>query len=580
MDEERREHSNWDDKTIPLEDEHTVPLKEKREFSNQIRRPKLKHPKRSNSQSPYGQSQHSPSGGNANPYSQNPYQQGGYGPSGSNNNPYQQHTPNSYGQQPYQPAGQNPYSNQPYQQGNPNPYSQQPYQQGNPNPYSQQPYQQGNLNPYSQQPYQQGGQVPYNQPPYTLPPEKKRSKTPFIIAGAFVAVLFLGGLAIGLFSSNKSKSQASKESSQKADQGDSSKILVQDNTFDTVVTAKSKDIDNIKLFKEPGKKKKAGKVQEGVPCALLQEKTVDGEKWAKIDFCNRQGWCRMDKLRTISGDVNYFYVKANSVFVNEQAIKLHTGAGQDTSIAATDVKYGTELNISKVEDGWGRTTYQNKECWIDMNVVGFYASEYWQVERCDGSTNGIKLRKSSTEDSEQLTTVPLCTKFQSSESRNGWAKFAYGGKTGWMKLHYATPCGSSKGLSFTEDKTASTTETKATVKTVAKSTESKKAEPKATFGYEVSPIAGNCYIPDRKEYMVISNVTDSQFDFEIYDVDGLCFKHHTAVAISEDTARYYGDKYTLTFGLDTQGISVDGCDDIVGSDAFFIYEEWLDDGEN
>ena len=50
--------------------------------------------------------------------------------------------------------------------------------------------------------------------------------------------------------------------------------------------------------------------------------------------------------------------------------------------------------------------------------------------------------------------------------------------------------------------------------------------------------------------------------------------------ISEDTARYYGDKYTLTFGLDTQGISVDGCDDIIGSDAFFIYEEWLDDGEN
>ena len=349
------------------------------------------------------------------------------------------------------------------------------------------------------------------------------------------------------------------------------------------MTAKSKDIDNIKLFKEPGKKKKAGKVQEGVPCALLQEKTVDGEKWANIDFFNRQGWCRMDKLRTISGDVDYFYVKENSeniVFVNEQAIKLHTGAGQDTSIAATDVKYGTELNISKVEDGWGRTTYQNKECWIDMNVVGFYASEYWQVERCDGSTNGIKLRKSSTEDSEQLTTVPLCTKFQSSESRNGWAKFTYGGKTGWMKLHYATPCGSSKGLSFTEDKTASTTETKATVKTVAKSTESKKAEPKATFGYEVSPIAGNCYIPDRKEYMVISNVTDSQFDFEIYDVEGLCFKHHTAVAISEDTARYYGDKYTLTFGLDTQGISVDGCDDIIGSDAFFIYEEWLDDGEN
>ena len=76
MDEERREHSNWDDKTIPLEENHTVPLSEKREFSNQVRRPKLKHPKKSNSQSPYEQSQHSQSDGNANPYSQNPYQQG------------------------------------------------------------------------------------------------------------------------------------------------------------------------------------------------------------------------------------------------------------------------------------------------------------------------------------------------------------------------------------------------------------------------------------------------------------------------------------------------------------------------
>ena len=257
-----------------------------------------------------------------------------------------------------------------------------------------------------------------------------------------------------IISSNKSGTQANKNS-QNAEQGDSSKTLVQNGDFDTVVTVKSKDIDNIKLFKEPGGKKKAGKVQEGVPCALLQEKTVDGEKWAKIDFCNRQGWCRMDRLRTISGETCYFYVKENSnentVFVNERAIKLHTGAGQDTDIAATDVKYGTELTISKVEDGWGRTNYQNKECWIDMNVVGFYTSKYWQVERCDGSKNGIKLRKSSTEDSEQLTTIPLCTKFQSSDCRNGWARFTYGGKTGWLKLHYATPCGSSKGLSFSED---------------------------------------------------------------------------------------------------------------------------------
>ena len=51
----------------------------------------------------------------------------------------------------------------------------------------------------------------------------------------------------------------------------------------------------------------------------------------------------------------------------------------------------------------------------------------------------------------KYTLVPLCTKFQSPDCRNGWARFTYGGKTGWLKLHYATPCGSSKGLSFSED---------------------------------------------------------------------------------------------------------------------------------
>ena len=86
MDEERRNGSNCDDKTIPLEEEQTV------------RKPKLKHAWSSNERSsynqsqgnrpPYGQSQDSQSWGD--PHSQNPYQQGGQNPYSGNNNPYQQ----------------------------------------------------------------------------------------------------------------------------------------------------------------------------------------------------------------------------------------------------------------------------------------------------------------------------------------------------------------------------------------------------------------------------------------------------------------------------------------------------------
>ena len=267
MDEERRNGSNWDDKTIPLEEEQTVPLRENIVFSNQVRKPKLKHARSSNERSsynqsqgnrpPYGQSQDSQSW--VDPHSRNPYQQGGQNPYSGNNNPYQQSNQNPYDRQPYPPMGQNPYS----QQSNQNPYNHQPYPQGNFNAYGSQSYPQGNSNVYGQQSNLQGEPISYDQPSYIQTPVKVRSKMLFIIAGALIVILFLGGLAIGLISSNKSGTQANKNS-QNAEQGDSSKTLVQNGDFDTVVTVKSKDIDNIKLFKEPGGKKKAGKVQEAI----------------------------------------------------------------------------------------------------------------------------------------------------------------------------------------------------------------------------------------------------------------------------------------------------------------------------
>lgn len=116
MDEERRNGSNWDDKTIPLEEEQTVPLRENIVFSNQVRKPKLKHTRSSNERSsynqsqgnrpPYGQSQDSQSW--VDPHSRNPYQQGGQNPYSGNNNPYQQSNQNPYGRQPYPPMGQIP----------------------------------------------------------------------------------------------------------------------------------------------------------------------------------------------------------------------------------------------------------------------------------------------------------------------------------------------------------------------------------------------------------------------------------------------------------------------------------------
>ena len=347
------------------------------------------------------------------------------------------------------------------------------------------------------------------------------------------------------------------------------KIPVDVDTYQTVVTLKSNDIDNIQLFTTAGGADKAGKVQEGVCCALLKQQDVNSESWALIDFCNRQGWCKMEMLRTVSGDAQYFYVKpnnTNTVFINENSIKLHKEAGTKTEVAFKNVTYGTELNIYEVKNGWGRTMYENTECWIDMNVVGFYASDFWQVERCDGSSKGINLRKSANEDSEVLATVPLKKVLEIKDNKNGWGKFSYDNKTGWLKLHYATPCGSTSGLSFTEDKTEATTETQPATKT----------EPKAKFADYCYPYNGYYFSYGRDEYLgvylILENVSDSQFTFTLYNDDGVLFKTHTAVAISDHTAYYDGDNYKLTFDLSQEAMNIFGMEDLLGKYNYFEYD--------
>lgn len=352
------------------------------------------------------------------------------------------------------------------------------------------------------------------------------------------------------------------------------KVAVVDDTYQTVITAKSNNFNNIQLFTTAGGADTAGKIPEGVPCALLKQQDVNGEPWAQIDFCNRQGWCKMEMLRTVSGDTKYFYVKpndSNTVFVNENSIKLHNAPGNKADITFSDVGYGTELTIYEVNNGWGRTMYENTESWIDMSVVGFYASEYWQVERCDGSTTGIKLRESASENSEALATVPLRTVLTTTDFKNGWAKFSYDNHTGWMKLHYATPCGSTSGLSFSEDKTEATTETQPTTEAV------QPAEPTARFAGYCYPYSGYYYSYGRGEYlgvyMVLEDVSDTQFTFTIYNEDGVLFRTHTAVATSDNTAFYDGVDYDLTFKMNGEGgINVFGLEEFLGKFNYFEYE--------
>ena len=223
-------------------------------------------------------------------------------------------------------------------------------------------------------------------------------------------------------------------------------------SYPTVVTLKSLQLDGVALYSEPDGMS-FDSIPEAVPCALVSRKSVGGVTWDYIAFCGKTGWVKDQYIRNVSGGIEYFYINNNysdTVFVTKKKIKVHSKPESTAkTVTAENIPYGSEFPIDEMKDGWGHSYYNGEECWIDMNVVGFYSSLVWQIERGDGKNEGINLREKPSEDSRKLTKIPVRTMVYETEHWNGWAKVNYGGKTGWVKLHYATPCGDS-GLDFSE----------------------------------------------------------------------------------------------------------------------------------
>lgn len=225
--------------------------------------------------------------------------------------------------------------------------------------------------------------------------------------------------------------------------------------YETCVTIKSNNLSNIPIYENPGDAEAADTVPEAECVAVLAAQKEDSEEWSQIDYCDKIGWVLSSQLRSVSENSCYFYLSDNAdknvVFIDKESVKLHAEPDEGSACTATDVKYGKELTITKIKNGWGKTTYNGEESWVDMNVVSSYATKFYQIERGDGVKDGIKLRKHPSETAKVINIVPVGTVFQVTEFKNGWAKFTYNGDEGWLKLHYATSCGA-EGLEYSEDK--------------------------------------------------------------------------------------------------------------------------------
>ncbi len=275
-----------------------------------------------------------------------------------------------------------------------------------------------------------------------------------VVALAAIVCIIVMMNSRGVITIGKGDESSQKASSTVSDETDSPEIGMTE-MDSSYVTYKSRNLDGISFYSKPGDAEPAGRVPEGKCVHVMGSKTVDGIEWNKIEYFDRTGWIENQYLRHYTGDKKYFYIHGNlsedKVFVNSENIKLHTEGNQESAYAAYDIPYGTEFTVLEMKNGWVKVEYQGQQCWMDMYHGNYYTSDYWQVEICNAeNTKSIHLRKNPDSSSKSLTDIPKGKVLHVTEFRNGWGKVTYNKKSGWIKLHYASPCTQS-GLPFSED---------------------------------------------------------------------------------------------------------------------------------
>ena len=99
----------------------------------------------------------------------------------------------------------------------------------------------------------------------------------------------------------------------------------------------------------------------------------------------------------------------------------------------------------------GSGTINNTTTSTKNNYYNSSASYQGQATYRNTCGYNVNIRTGVGTNNRSIGVVPNGQSVYINQTQGNWGYGRYGGKTGWLKLHYATPCGSSKGLSFSED---------------------------------------------------------------------------------------------------------------------------------
>ncbi len=171
--------------------------------------------------------------------------------------------------------------------------------------------------------------------------------------------------------------------------------------------------------------------------------------WGKTVYEGQIGWIYIPYCTLITDDAPEETI-CDLYTTGNNNLRLRAEA-TDTSETLAYIGTNTELNITQINDGWGKTTYNGKDGWVYLAYCTPVAEglptesappDTPEEPICGLYTTGnhnLRLRAEATDTSETLAYIGTNTELNITQINDGWGKTTYNGKDGWVYLAYCTP---------------------------------------------------------------------------------------------------------------------------------------------
>lgn len=94
---------------------------------------------------------------------------------------------------------------------------------------------------------------------------------------------------------------------------------------------------------------------------------------------------------------------------------------------------GTQIPITEISNGWGKTFYNNKEAWVSLEYASF-VSDFSFSTGCYKASAALNVYESQSISSKVIMTVPVNAYFEVKSFSTIWSNITYNGKSGYVNM--------------------------------------------------------------------------------------------------------------------------------------------------